>query len=753
MSRRERNKRRARHRPHPAKRILMMSAGLSLSAVVIGVLAAVGWVVAVADSAPNITDIAPRAPHPPSEIFAADGTPLGYVHADTLFNPLAGNHIPRLMKDATVAIEDRRFYQHGALDYQGILRAGVRDVFGGGTSLQGASTLTMQLVDNEYIPANLRRQRNLKYKIVQAKLAEQLESHHTKTWILDNYLNDAPYGTVGGETARGVGAASWMFFNKPINKLNLAQMALLAGLPQAPSEYNPFLAPKLALARRQQVIQAMYKARYITYAQAVAAQRQPLQVQVGNPYAAAPRYPFMFDYVVKQLEARYGVNEVHNGGLKVYTTIDPKYEQEAQSAVDSHEGGTGNPAAALSSVNPVNGHIVALAGTEQYGQTKFFYPVQALRQPGSSFKVFALMTLIRSYRGDPNQTYYNSHFLPAGWDPQQPAWSVHTAEQSYQGDISLTKATIVSDNTVFAQLVVDLGISKFEATARAMGIPGYLLNGNPAEVIGGLKQGVTTLQMADAYATLADRGSHVPPTILTKVVFPNGKVDHLGNPAHTQVFTDGQAYAATQVLKGVIAQGTGTAANYGCPAAGKTGTAENLANAWFVGYTPKLSTAVWVGYPGGNVPMANGFGGTLAAPIWHDFMQVASDGYCGDFPGPSHPFYGTQFTGGHTTGAPQSNAGSGSNGYGYRRSPGYGYGYSPGYGNSQGNGYGYGGSPGYGGNGYNNPTLYSQPPQSAGGVSGGGGGGTTGGGTSGGGTSGGGTTGGGTTGGTGGPGH
>jgi penicillin-binding protein 1A len=299
-----------------------------------------------------------------------------------------------------------------------------------------------------------------------------------------------------------------------------------------------------------------------------------------------------------------------------------------------------------------------------------------------------------------------------------------------------------------------------------MGIPGYLLNGNPAEVIGGLKQGVTTLQMADAYATLADRGSHVPPTILTKVVFPNGKVDHLGNPAHTQVFTDGQAYAATQVLKGVIAQGTGTAANYGCPAAGKTGTAENLANAWFVGYTPKLSTAVWVGYPGGNVPMANGFGGTLAAPIWHDFMQVASDGYCGDFPGPSHPFYGTQFTGGHTTGAPQSNAGSGSNGYGYRRSPGYGYGYSPGYGNSQGNGYGYGGSPGYGGNGYNNPTLYSQPPQSAGGVSGGGGGGTTGGGTSGGGTTGGGTSGGGTsgggttgggttggTGGTGGPGH
>ncbi len=218
MSRRERKKRRLRHRGHPAKRIALMTFGLASCALVVGLLAAVGWVVAVADSAPNISDLKPRSPHPPTAIYAADGTLLGYVHTDVLSEPVSGAQIPQTLKDATVAIEDRRFFQHGALDYQGILRAGIKDVFGGGSSVQGASTLTMQLVDNEYISPQIRAERNLKYKIIQAKLAEQLESKHKKMWILNSYLNDAPYGTVNGETARGVGAASEIFFNEPVNQ-------------------------------------------------------------------------------------------------------------------------------------------------------------------------------------------------------------------------------------------------------------------------------------------------------------------------------------------------------------------------------------------------------------------------------------------------------------------------------------------------------------------------------------------------------
>ncbi len=250
------------------------------------------------------------------------------------------------------------------------------------------------------------------------------------------------------------------------------------------------------------------------------------------------------------------------------------------------------------------------------------------------------MTLIHDYHGNPNATYYTSKFLPAGWLSQDPTWSVHTAEETYQGTINVTKATIVSDNTVFAQLAADLGWSKLDQTAHAMGITSPL-DGNPAEVIGGLRIGVTPLEMADAYATLANGGSHVKATIINKVVFPDGSTRNFGDTPPKRVFTDGETTAATDVLKQVITSGTGTAANYGCPAAGKTGTANNLENAWFVGYTPRMSTAVWVGYPQGNIPMADGFGGTLAAPIWHDFMQSASSGYCGNFPPPTTPFTGT----------------------------------------------------------------------------------------------------------------
>ena len=214
---------------------------------------------------------------------------------------------------------------------------------------------------------------------------------------------------------------------------------------------------------------------------------------------------------------------------------------------------------------------------------------------------------------------------------------------------------------MFAQLVVDLGPQKMDAIAHAMGITTQL-DGLPAEVIGGLTIGVTPLEMADAYATLANGGYHIAPTIIDHVVFPDGSVDNsLGHPPKTKVFSYGETYAAIQVLKGVIREGTGTAANYGCPAAGKTGTAENYDNAWFVGFTPKLSTAVWVGYPQGNITMTDGFGGTLAAPIWHDFMESASDGYCGDWAPPVVPWTGTQFFGPHAATKVVGPNGKGSN--------------------------------------------------------------------------------------------
>ena len=650
MSRRERQRRRRHNHGHPVGRVLLMIIVLCVSGVAIAALLAVGWVVATADSAPNLSQLSPRHANPPTEIFAADGTPLGYVRTNTVFEYAAPSTIPKRLRQATVAIEDRRFYQHGALDYQGIVRAGVKDLLGDSGALQGASTLTMQLVNNMFIPQSYRAHRDLKYKIVQAKLAEQLEAKHTKSWILDSYLNAVPYGTSNGEEAVGVGAAALMFFNRPVQKLNLAQMSLLAGLPQSPTQYDPFAAPKLAKQRRNEVLQAMVQSGYIPQGLATAVEKQPLQIHPNTRYIQHSE-PYIFDYVERQLRQHFGANTVENGGLKVYTTIDPKIEQEALTAVVDHEGGpvlNAQPAAALASVNPANGNVVAIASSATYSQTNFDFPVQAERQTGSAFKAFALMTLIHDYDGDPSQTYYTSKFLQAGWNPLDPTWSVHTAEETYQGVISVTKATTVSDNTVFAQLAEDLGYDKLDATAHAMGITSPL-DGFPSEVIGGLKDCCTMLEMADAYATLANGGTHVAPTVISKVVFPDGKVVDLGNPAHNRVFTDGEAYEGTKTLETVVQSGTGTGANYGCPVAGKTGTAENYDNAWFVGYSPKLSTAVWVGYPQGNIEMADGFGGALAAPIWKQFMVAASNGYCGDFPQPTDPFSGTAFTGPHSS--------------------------------------------------------------------------------------------------------
>ena len=627
-------------------------------------LAAVGWVVGIAESAPNISQLQPRNPGQVSEVFTAGGRKLGFLQSPVLRTVVQGNQIPEPLKQATVAIEDRRFYHHGGVDYYAILRAGVRDLFGGGGNIQGGSTLTMELVRNTYEPERYLKSRDLKYKIIEAKLAEQLEKVHSKNWILVNYLNDVPYGTVGGQTAYGVDAASEMFFDKPVGKLDLAQAALLAGLPQAPSSLNPFLYPGPARARRTAVLQAMVVSGYITQTQADTAESAPLETQRNN-YFTQHQQPYVLDYVQQVLDQKLGKQVVDEGGLKIYTTINLTYQHEARAAILDELDQSDDPAASVVTVDPTNGNILAMANSTTYAQTQFDYATQAQRQTGSSFKVFALMTLIHDYDGDPNTTYYDSHFLADGWlGPEYPTYNVSTSEHTYQGRINITKATVLSDNTVFAQLASDIGFHKLDAMAHAMGITSPLF-GNPSEVIGGLKIGVSALQMADAYATVANGGYHIPPTVISKVVYPNGKVVNLGDPNRTQVFSDGEAYAATQVLKGVITSGTGTSANYGCPAAGKTGTTSNYTDAWFVGYTPKLSTAVWVGYPNATTSMNDvnglgaGFGGTLAAPIWKTYMQQAAAGYCGDFTPPTVPFHGTPFYGYYThfaLGGPQSQA-------------------------------------------------------------------------------------------------
>ena len=354
-----------------------MTGVLIVCALTVGALAIAGWVVNVAQSAPNLSTLKPYVPGSPSQVFAADGTSLGYIWSPTVHTEIAGSRIPERLKEATIAIEDRRFYQHGALDYQGIVRAAIKDAVKGGNGLQGASTLTMQLVDNTYLPHRYKSNHDLKYKIVQAKLAEQLEAQHSKDWILDNYLNDVPYGTVGGQTAYGVAAASQMFFDKPVQKLSLAQDALLAGLPQAPSEYNPFLHSADAQRRRSEVLQAMVTAGYITQAEADQAATKHLEVKADNTLQVH-KDPYVFDFIEQQAardlcpKRPNNCKSLQQGGLKIYSTIDLRKQALAHKAILDHEsllasqGGPGTAAAGVASVNTANGHILAIATSGSY---------------------------------------------------------------------------------------------------------------------------------------------------------------------------------------------------------------------------------------------------------------------------------------------------------------------------------------------------------------------------------------------------
>ena len=545
--------------------------------------------------------------------------------------------LPVALRRATVAIEDERFYKHEGVDLNAIVRAGVKNLESGET-VQGGSTITQQLVRALYIKDP---QRNFARKIREAKLASELEEEHSKSWILHNYLNSVPYGTVEGRTAIGAEAAAVTFFDKHASKLNLHESALLAGLTQAPSQYNPFRNAQAAVERRNDVLKKMLDNNYITRTEYEDAAGQDLDLKRGRRYVQR-REPYFFDYMQEQLIERYGVGVVRRGGLRIHTTINPKMQDVARDAINSYYADPAGPSSAIVTIDPSNGEIKAMASSGAYQDRRFNLAAQGHRQPGSAFKTMVLTAAVR--KGiDPDSTSYTSKPLNLN-DPAYGTWQVKTFGNTYSGTISLTRATLSSDNSVYAQLILDIGPKSVCETAKLLGIQ-TKLDCYPAEGLGGLRLGVTPLEMASAYATLASGGIRHRPTAIAKVVFPDGKSEKLGKPKGKRVMTDGQAYEVTKILKMNVTSGTGTSANYGCPAAGKTGTTDEAKDAWFVGYTPKLSTAVWVGYPDAGIAMPGAQGGRYAAPVWNAFMFPASDGYCEDFPLPEEAFVASPFFG------------------------------------------------------------------------------------------------------------
>jgi penicillin-binding protein 1A len=631
-------------------------------AVVLGLaaIAITSWVLDVAAKAPSLASCRPVDQGGNSTIHAADGTKLGVIDSSEARSPVGIARIPRTVQLATVAIEDQRFYEHGGIDTEGILRAFIKDVEAG-EPVEGGSTIDQQLVRNLCIQ---HPERTVERKIIEAKLALEYAERHSRQEILGQYLNVASYGTLEGSTAVGVGAAAKIYFSEPVWKVNLPQAALLAGLPQAPSEYNPILNPGAALARRNEVLRKMRKLGYITPERAAKAIDSGLGLHVSQSYFKH-RQPYFFDYVQDKLIEHYGVNTVRRGGLEVETTIDPELQRLGLEAMRSALPYSTDPASALVSIDPRGGQIRAMVSSSHYAESQFNLAAQGHRQPGSTFKAFVLTTAIKQGI-DPYTTYYTSKPLDLHL-PYWGHWEVHTADEGYQGTINLKQATVSSDNTVFAQLDLDVGPNAVAGTAKSMGIT-TKLDGIPAEGIGGLRLGVSPLELTDAYATLASGGVHHDPVAVRKVIFPDGRVDRPEPPNPERVLSEAVAYEVTRLLHDNITEGTGTAAYTGCTEqAGKTGTTDEYTDAWFAGYQPNLATAVWVGYPESNeisMTSVHGitvFGGTFPAEIWHSVYENAGLA-CEEFAKPAVPITWYPYFGQYTQANPADKVGAGGSG-------------------------------------------------------------------------------------------
>jgi penicillin-binding protein 1A len=593
---------------------------------VLGVLATTafsyGLVVAIGQ---QLSGLDPSRQHPlqvDGYVYANDGhTILAVLRGSQSRVLVTSDEISPWMKQAIVATEDKRFWEHRGVDLRGMARALWADVRGG--SFQGGSTITQQFVKN----ALTGDERTITRKLKEAALAWQLEQRWSKDSILTAYLNTIYFGN----GAYGVQRAARTYFGHAASKLTLPEAALLAGIPEDPSLYDPVRHPAIAAARRRTVLGLMLAQGVIQPAQYRAAVEAPLpkpeDVHLPGVQGAAP---YFGEYVKAQLIAKLGARRVFGGGLRVRTTIDLRLQKLATQAVRKWLPDPNGPQAALVAIDPRDGNVLAMVGGRSFRRSQFNLAVQGVRQAGSAFKPFVLATALEE--GISPATTYTSG--PVSIFLGNKYWPVHNYEGENLGTIDLAKAIAVSDNTVFAQLTRDVGPVAVARTARELGVMRPL---HGVFSIGLGTQAVSPLDMARAYASFADGGYRLDgsflgnqPRTVTSISDVQGRTVVLNRPVRRQVLSETEDDLLDQLLEGVVSGGTGTAAAIpGRAVAGKTGTTENYGDAWFVGYTPQLVVAVWVGYPKGLVPMLHEFhggpvvGGSFPALIWKTFAQSA----------------------------------------------------------------------------------------------------------------------------------
>jgi len=565
---------------------------------------------------PDMDELTPRKQPLTTEIYASDGSLLTYLHAEEDRKIVPLSEISKYMIDATIAREDERFYEHPGFDIEAIMRAFAMNLIGG-KIVEGGSTITQQYIRCSYISPEVTYWR----KIKEAYLAYQLEQRYSKNEILELYLNTIYYG----EGSYGVEAAAKNYFGKSAKNLNLNEAAFLAGVTRNPTGYSPYTKYREALERRNNVLHKMYELGYITKTQYEQTKKKPLIV-ISQKLRETDFALFFTDFVKQILIEDYGVNKVFNEGLKVYTTIDPELQELAEEAIKEHLYEEDDPTAALVAVDPITGFIKAMVGGEDFKKSQFNIAVQKNRQTGSTFKVFVLAAAMEQ-GVSPYVAYYpNGPILLE--NPGAADWEVENYGKAEfeEKKITILDGIVRSVNVVYAQLIMDVGPDAVARTAMGMGITTEL-EAYPSIALGG--QGVSPLDMAAAFATLANNGVYIEPVSITKIEDSDGNIIYEHEPQEgVRVLKEANAYRMTKILEQVIQRGTGVRANIGRPTAGKTGTTQKHWDAWFVGYTPDMSCAVWIGHPEENIRMERlrGLlvqGGTYPAMIWKSFMQEA----------------------------------------------------------------------------------------------------------------------------------
>ncbi|HVW34663.1 MAG TPA: transglycosylase domain-containing protein, partial [Acidimicrobiia bacterium] len=567
----------------------------------------------------------PQADSRVSTVYAVDGSPIGEFKEAESRVVIPSDQIAKTMKIAVVASEDHEFYSHAGVDWRGIVRAFWSDVQHRSVK-QGGSTITQQLAKNLYTDGA----RTIGRKAKEALIAAQIERVMTKDEILAKYLNTVYMG----DSVFGVQAAAQSYFKKDAKDLTLSEAALLAGVLPAPSLYSPRAHPQAAETRRIEVLDRVQ--RYGLASAEDVAKARAEKPKVYPPPGIVGRYPYFLDYLRIYLTEikKYDPELIYRGGLRIDTTLDPHLEDRAQEILKKTLPNPKDPEAALVSIEPQTGYVRTLVGGTDWNESKVNLALGKLgggsgRQAGSSFKPFVLA---RAFEAgvSPNKVYSAPHCItPRGFTAP-----VCNYEGESFGPSNLVQALTHSINTVFVQLIVDVGIKQTAELAHRLGITSIDLS---KPVYGGIAIGtqeVSPLDMASAYGVFDARGLRAEPTPVLKITQRDGTVleDNTTEDRTTRVMEEPVADNVTKAMTQVIEHGTGRAADIGRPAAGKTGTAENYENAWFVGFTPTLSTAVWMGYKEGNIPLRGihgvgaVVGGTWPARMWHDFMTEAMKG-------------------------------------------------------------------------------------------------------------------------------